>query len=844
MDIDMRRLGYLMLYDDSEQLEVRHVIPLAHHDVEIYAGGQPIPEGELWIKRNCIKLNPRPSLIKNGEAKPFFFFSDNCSEKEDFYHAILQSQEWKAEIGPNAPLPQKFDTPDLVKLVQQLHATEENLHTRWINALIGRLFLAVYKTQDVDRMIWTKISKKIARVPKPALISGINVQRIDMGHLPPFITNPKLRELTVDGDTIIEADISYKGSFRLDISALARIDLGTRLKAREVTFVLATILRKLEGHILIRIKPPPSNRLWVTFETAPKMTFSLEPIVSSRQITYGVILRAIESRIREVVNETLVFPNWDDIPFTSTESQSFRGGVWEQSKTADANSTVDINLDASGEATEVADLHSATQDAERSDASSIDTTKSAPVPSVSDTLHSRRSRTSTSTSTHEDISTSSSVDQRPRPKPRAMRSSSFATIASPVISENSAIPRNEGRPPQDDAAESMKTTISKSPPLDHDSMSFSPTEQTEPTSHSSTTTPSPELVAMNAKVRGMETSSGFDPTGEGLKTSEIDQVSTRSDTSITFEDIIPSSPSGSQKAPSRQSTINPSLVSATAAAAKKWISARQAGNTPRSTPADTINKSPKQADDLITTSNLNDDSQTQSTISQTDLNTSPLPPLDSPRSEPFGRGMPLPPPGTPLPPPPKPERRTWNVPVASAIANFGRRKPVATTPTKSPSTAPDSMSIGNNQSDHGSLSPNPLASNGGGSQHAKTDKSSISIPGVSGSSPLPSSPSPPKPSHQPQILSRKPSDSPPPPPLPARRRQRLSSVATIDSKFGSPVDTELLVVAAPIHDSSAPPSPAVGGTFTDVENVDRKGEEAGQREGDVSTPSSAEPTPG
>jgi hypothetical protein len=59
------------------------------------------------------------------------------------------------------------------------------------------------------------------------------------------------------------------------------------------------------------------------------MELSLEPIVSSRQITYGVILRAIESRIREVVNETLVFPNWDDIPFSSTLSHQLRGGIWK-----------------------------------------------------------------------------------------------------------------------------------------------------------------------------------------------------------------------------------------------------------------------------------------------------------------------------------------------------------------------------------------------------------------------------------------------------------------------------------------------------------------------------------
>jgi hypothetical protein len=301
-----------MLYDDSEQLEVRHVISLAHYDVDIYGGGEKIPEGELWIKRNCIRLRKRVESQPDDalpDAKPFFLFSDNCSEKEDFYHAILQSQDQRAD----APKPLKFDTPDLVRLVQQLHASEEYLHTRWINAIIGRLFLALYKTDQVEQFIWNKITKKISRVPKPALISKINLQKI---------------ELTVDGDMTVEADVSYKGNFRVEISAIARIELGSRFKAREVTLVLATTLKKLEGHILVRIKPPPSNRMWVTFETAPKMELSVEPIVSSRQITYGVILRAIESRLREVVSETLVLPNWDDLPFKDTELNPFRGGIW------------------------------------------------------------------------------------------------------------------------------------------------------------------------------------------------------------------------------------------------------------------------------------------------------------------------------------------------------------------------------------------------------------------------------------------------------------------------------------------------------------------------------------
>ncbi|EAT91700.2 hypothetical protein SNOG_00205 [Parastagonospora nodorum SN15] len=354
------RLGHLMLYDNEDQIEVRHVISLAHYRTDVYAGGEKIPEGELWIKRNCIRLVQDHEGDIADETKSFYLFSDNCSEKEDFYHAMLQAQDHHPDHTDRGthPTPLKFDTPDLVKLVQQLHASEENLHTRWINALIGRVFLGLYKTSQVKDFIANKITKKIARVPKPALISSVTLRSIDMGTLPPFLTNPKLKELTVDGELVVEADISYKGNFRIEIAAIARIDLGARFKAREVTLVLATILKRLEGHLLIRIKPPPSNRLWITFETPPRMEVSAEPIVSSRQITYGVILRAIESRIREVVNETLVLPNWDDMPFTDTLAQVIRGGIWEDDMKEKEQDTQKAHQD------DIA-LENATIDAER-----------------------------------------------------------------------------------------------------------------------------------------------------------------------------------------------------------------------------------------------------------------------------------------------------------------------------------------------------------------------------------------------------------------------------------------------------------------------------------------------
>ncbi|EEQ35255.1 hypothetical protein McanMca71_004870 [Microsporum canis] len=342
------RHGHLMLYDDAEQIEVRYVISLAHHNVSIYGGGEPIPEGELWIKRNAICLSrkdegenipgPRPPTL------PFYLFSENLSEKEDFYFAILNNLDRIPGSNDSPPTPRQFATQDMVTLVQRLHSSEEHLQTRWFNALIGRLFLALYKTPELEQFVRNKITKKISRVNKPNFITKLELQTIHSGEGAPLITNPRLKDLTVNGDCCIEADINYSGNFRVEIAATARIDLGTRFKPREVDMVLAVVLKKLKGHILLRFKPPPSNRLWISFDTMPAMEMMIEPIVSSRQITYGIILRAIESRIREVVAETLVQPFWDDIPFLDTEEQHFRGGIWEETRKAEP-AAADIDTD-------------------------------------------------------------------------------------------------------------------------------------------------------------------------------------------------------------------------------------------------------------------------------------------------------------------------------------------------------------------------------------------------------------------------------------------------------------------------------------------------------------------
>jgi hypothetical protein len=433
------RHGHLMLYDDSEQLEVRHVISLEHHYISIYGGEEIIPEGELWIKRNAICLARKANTEEGtSNSKPFYLFSENCSEKEDFYFALLQNQEVKPQGRDNPPRPQLYEVKHMIGLVQKLHSSEEHLQTRWINALVGRAFLALYKTQEIEDFVRRKISKKIARVKKPAFLSSILLQKIDMGESGPYITNPRLKDLTVDGECCVEADVKYNGNFRLELAATARIELGSRFKAREVNLVLAVVVKTLEGHVLVRFKPSPSNRVWIAFDKMPEMEMSIEPVVSSRQITYNIILRAIESRIREVIAETVVLPHWDDSPFLDTGHQEFRGGIWARASTSSetANHTTVPSEEPVGENNKeddkiLLDSPSLESKADKLMSMPVLAEATSPDPLSTKAVNSRQMPAEVA---NQGASTGSEKGEKP---PMAMRSRSFASAANPLVSLDS-----------------------------------------------------------------------------------------------------------------------------------------------------------------------------------------------------------------------------------------------------------------------------------------------------------------------------------------------------------------------------------------------------------------------
>ncbi|ODV81451.1 uncharacterized protein CANTADRAFT_3553 [Suhomyces tanzawaensis NRRL Y-17324] len=330
--------GNLFLYKDESLKDVKHVIVLSSHIVSLWPRG--LSDGSLFTRSSAIAIlkpssETQPNKIQSPEAK-FFIYCDYNIDKEDWYFALIRSTKQPAHNDFASSLDPEihaktlhFTTSHIMDLIQTLYSSEGQLQTKWLNALIGRLFLSFQKTKVLETYLYTKVAKKLNKIKKPGFLDKFVINSIYPGDSAPFFTYPSLKEINPDGTILVSTYMTYHGNFSIEIATKVNISLGARFKTRDVDLVLRITLSKLEGRMLIKLKPPPSGRLWYAFEVEPTMNLKIEPVISSRQMAYTIITNTIEKKFKEAVKESFVLPHWDDIVFYETTDEVYRGGIWE-----------------------------------------------------------------------------------------------------------------------------------------------------------------------------------------------------------------------------------------------------------------------------------------------------------------------------------------------------------------------------------------------------------------------------------------------------------------------------------------------------------------------------------
>lgn len=324
--------GTLFLYESEEQILCAGVAILSP-DVLIDLYPHTLLLDEIYKKEFPLRLiSPTERIF--DDRNEIFIYAANASEKEDWLYSLRQavsdinSSEFGNNTFPintkvNSSTIQNFSQQKDPKLAEAIFMERLNRYVRnneyidsssqWLNAIAGRLFYNLFRSNDIERFFRAKFERKIKSSPRPFFLGKVEMTGFNPGQSLPMFSQGQLHSVTQQGEILASVNIFYPGGFRLQVATDLRWSIPGMNKTMVIPVVMSIYVKRISGRILLRIKPPPSDRLWIGFYSPPYLDIDIEPVISSRVITWSLVKSALLHFAREQMVEYVVLPNMDDI---------------------------------------------------------------------------------------------------------------------------------------------------------------------------------------------------------------------------------------------------------------------------------------------------------------------------------------------------------------------------------------------------------------------------------------------------------------------------------------------------------------------------------------------------
>lgn len=176
-----------------------------------------IPEAKMQLVGDS-DYHYDPVLLKSNSTKLYLYFPTS-SEKEDWFCKLCRCKK----------LPNGFEKDKVMEFykdlepvrayetgMRKLQDTLKDLDSDspiWLNALLGRAFISINSNPKIKSWIMDNITRRMAHVHRTStsLLGDIVIKDLDVGNSLPIISNPRLLDISNEGDMEIELDLDYTG---------------------------------------------------------------------------------------------------------------------------------------------------------------------------------------------------------------------------------------------------------------------------------------------------------------------------------------------------------------------------------------------------------------------------------------------------------------------------------------------------------------------------------------------------------------------------------------------------------------------------------------------------------